>query len=74
MSLARHLQITHPAVTHWIAAGRVPVDRVPTILRLALEHGVELSAEDICPDVDWDAVRRSATADVIEGEAGADIG
>lgn len=55
-SLARALEITHPAITHWRTKNAVPVDRVPALVRLALDHGVDLRAEDLRDDIDWAAV------------------
>lgn len=36
---------------------RIPVDRVPALLRLAKKRKVSLRAEQLRPDVDWAAVK-----------------
>ena len=54
--VARYFGVRSQAVSLWCAAGQVPLDRVPGLLRLARERGVALSASDLRDDVDWQAV------------------
>jgi len=37
--------------------GRVPVDRVPGVLRLAKKQRTHLRAEQVRPDIDWAALK-----------------
>ena len=55
--VGRHLDIRGQAVSHWMRLDRIPVDRVPALLRLAKKRKVSLRAEQLRPDVDWAAVK-----------------
>lgn len=52
-----HLGIRSQAVNHWMRLDRVPVDRVPALVRLARKRKVSLRAEQLRPDIDWAAVK-----------------
>lgn len=54
--VGRALGIRPQAVSLWARKGAVPLDRVPEVLRLADEIGLRLTARDLRPDFDWDAV------------------
>lgn len=54
--VARQLGVRSQAVSLWCAAGRIPLERVPALLRIASERGVQLRAQDIRSDFDWAAV------------------
>ena len=56
VAVARALGVRSQAVSLWSTSGRVPVDRVPALLRLAQQRGVALTASDLCNDIDWAAV------------------
>ena len=55
--VGRYLGIRGQAVSHWIRLGRVPVDRVPGVLRLAKKQRTQLRAEQVRPDIDWAALK-----------------
>lgn len=54
--VGRHLGVRSQAVSLWGSTGRIPVERVPALLRLAKERGIELTAWDLRNDIDWAAV------------------
>lgn len=54
--MSRALGVRSQAVSLWSTTGRVPVDRVPALLRLAQQQGVHLTAWDLRKDIDWAAV------------------
>jgi len=54
--VARYLGVRSQAVSLWGVTGRVPLDRVPALLRLASERGVALAPEDLRADYDWSVV------------------
>lgn len=54
--VGRRLGVRGQAVSLWCTSGRIPVERVPALLRLAKEMGVELTAWDLRRDIDWAAV------------------
>lgn len=51
--VGRHLNIRPQAVSLWIASDRVPVARVPALVRMAREQGVDLRPEMLRNDIDW---------------------
>ncbi|CAB4145903.1 Putative bacterial antitoxin YdaS [uncultured Caudovirales phage] len=52
--VSQHLGIRSQAVSNW---KRIPLERVPLLLMLAKSMGVEISAEQMRPDVYWTAFR-----------------
>jgi DNA-binding transcriptional regulator YdaS (Cro superfamily) len=56
-AVGRQLGIRSQAVSLWIAKGRIPIQRVPDLLRMADRLHLQLKAAALRPDVDWDAVR-----------------
>lgn len=56
VAVARHLGVRSQAVSLWCSKERIPVERVPALLRLAQERGVQLTAWDLRHDMDWAAV------------------
>lgn len=54
--VGRALGIRPQAVSLWVRKGRVPLDRVPELLALGAERGIELTAATLRADFDWDAV------------------
>lgn len=52
-AIGRRLGIRPQAVSLWIASERVPVARVPALVRMAREQGVELRPEMLRNDIDW---------------------
>lgn len=56
VAVSRVLDVRPQAISQWIRCGRVPVDRVPALLRRARELNVSLKAADLRGDVDWEAV------------------
>jgi DNA-binding transcriptional regulator YdaS (Cro superfamily) len=58
--IARYLQICPQAVSIWIAKGRIPVGRVPSLERLARQQGVEVRAEHMRADIDWAVLRQGS--------------
>lgn len=54
--VGRALGIRSQAVSLWLRRGKIPLDRVPALLQLAGELGLEMTARDIRSDFDWQAV------------------
>jgi hypothetical protein len=52
--VSQHLGIRSQAVSNW---KRIPLDRVPLLLMLAKSMGVDISAEQMRPDVEWAVFR-----------------
>lgn len=55
--MGRLLGIRPQAVSLWVTKTRVPAERVPTLIRLAREQGLNVSPEEFRSDVDWAALR-----------------
>ena len=55
--VGRALGIRSQAVSQWIRSNRIPIRRVPELLRFAERRKVRLSASAMRPDVDWGALR-----------------
>ncbi len=60
--LGRALGIRSQAVSLWATTGRVPLDRVPALLAIAAERGIQLTANQVRGDFDWQAVCGSCEA------------
>ena len=56
-AIGRHLDIRGQAISHWLRKDQVPIDRVPSLLRLAKQKRLRLRADDLRPDIDWEAVK-----------------
>jgi len=56
-AVGRHLGIRGQAVSHWMRKGQVPVDRVPSLVRLSKKLRRGLRADVIRPDIDWAAIK-----------------
>jgi len=52
--VSQHLGIRSQAVANW---KRIPLERVPLLLMLAKSMGVQISAEQMRPDVEWAVFR-----------------
>jgi hypothetical protein len=55
--IGRQLGIRGQAISHWLRKDQVPIDRVPSLLRLAKQKRLRLRADDLRPDIDWAAVK-----------------
>jgi DNA-binding transcriptional regulator YdaS (Cro superfamily) len=55
--VAMQLNIIPQAVSHWVREDKVPPARVPTVVRLGKEIGLEIKPSMLNSDVDWDAIR-----------------
>lgn len=55
-AIARRLGVRSQAVSLWAISDRIPLERVPELLRMAAELGVALNPEDLRADYDWAAV------------------
>ena len=55
-AVGRRLGVRSQAVSQWGMHDRIPLDRVPDLLRMASEQGVDLNPEDLRGDFDWAAV------------------
>lgn len=55
--VGRQLGIRSQAVSLWIRADRIPAGRVPQLERMAREHGTDVRAEDMRPDIEWSVLR-----------------
>lgn len=51
--LGRKLGIRSQAISGWVRRDRIPMDRVPTLLGLAREQGINLTAYELRPDIPW---------------------
>lgn len=56
-AVGKRLNVRSQAVSLWIARGKVPTERVPQLVRMARSVGVPMRAEQIRPDLDWQALR-----------------
>lgn len=54
--VAMQLNIIPQAVSHWVRENKVPPARVPSVIRIGKEIGLEIKASDLNADVDWDAI------------------
>lgn len=52
-----YFQIRPQAVCLWSLRNRIPVERVPALLRLAEERGVQCDLKKLRADVDWEAIK-----------------
>jgi DNA-binding transcriptional regulator YdaS (Cro superfamily) len=55
--VGRALRISSQAVSLWVARGRVPAGRLPSLIRLAKVKGLTVAPESIRSDVDWEALK-----------------
>ena len=55
--VAVQLNIIPQAVSHWVRENKVPPARVPAVIRLGKEIGLEIKPQLLNADVDWDAIR-----------------
>jgi len=56
VSLSLKLGIRSQAVSLWASKGRIPMPRVPQLLRISRAMRLGLRAQDIRPDIDWEAL------------------
>jgi DNA-binding transcriptional regulator YdaS (Cro superfamily) len=54
--VSQRIRIRPQAVSLWVTKGRVPANRVPTVVRLAREAGLTVRPEEIRSDIDWNAL------------------
>lgn len=52
-ALGRLLGIRSQAISGWMRRGRIPMDRVPTLLGIAQAKGIQLTAYELRPDIPW---------------------
>lgn len=45
-------------IEHWVKAGKVPADKAPDVM---IASGIPVDL--LCPDTNWEVVRRSAPAE-----------
>lgn len=65
--LAKELDVTPPAIHHWISGIRpIPAERCPQIER-ATKGAVR--CEDLRPDVDWSVLRGSPPHGTVDSES-----
>lgn len=55
--VGRSLGIRSQAVSQWSVKNRIPVARVPQLLRLSRKKRLGLTAHHMRPDLDWAAVK-----------------
>jgi len=55
--IGRFFNIRPQAVSLWASKERIPVKRLPAMVRMAKELGFELNPEDIRSDIDWAALK-----------------
>ena len=56
-----YLGINSQAVSHWSSKNRIPVARVPELMRLCNKLGVRVTPKQMRPDIDWYGMIRDAT-------------
>lgn len=54
--VSQRIQVRPQAISLWMAKDRVPANRVPTVIRLAREAGLQVRPEEIRSDIDWAAL------------------
>ena len=47
------LGINSQAVSHWSSKDRIPVARVPELMRLCNSLGIRITPKQMRPDIDW---------------------
>ena len=57
VSLSIKLGIRSQAVSLWASKDRIPMARVPELVRISRLLRLGLRAEDMRPDIDWDALK-----------------
>ena len=57
VNLASYLGIRSQAVSLWASKDRIPMARVPELVRVSRLLRLGLRAEDMRPDVDWAALK-----------------
>jgi DNA-binding transcriptional regulator YdaS (Cro superfamily) len=57
VNLANYLGIRSQAVSLWASKDRIPMARVPELVRVSRLLRLGLRAEDMRPDIDWDALK-----------------
>ncbi len=57
VALAHHLGIRSQAVSLWGSKGRIPMARVPELVRISRLLKLGFRAEDLRPDIDWAALK-----------------
>jgi DNA-binding transcriptional regulator YdaS (Cro superfamily) len=55
--VGKRLGVRPQAVSQWVKSGRVPVERVPGLVRLAKDQGKAYGPELFRSDLDWSALR-----------------
>lgn len=55
--IGRHLGIATQAVSLWVSKGKIPVARVPAMVRMAKDKGLNFGPETFCPGLDWPALQ-----------------
>lgn len=55
--VAMQLNIIPQAVSHWVREDKVPAARVPSVIRIGKEIGLDIAPHMLNKDVDWDAIR-----------------
>jgi DNA-binding transcriptional regulator YdaS (Cro superfamily) len=54
--IGRRLGVKPQAVSGWKSRG-IPMDRIPSLLRMAKEKGLNIGPEALRPDLDWSGFR-----------------
>ena len=54
--IGRRLGVKPQAVSGWKSRG-IPMDRIPSLLRMAKENGLNIGPEALRPDLDWSGFR-----------------
>jgi DNA-binding transcriptional regulator YdaS (Cro superfamily) len=57
VNLAHYLGIRSQAVSLWASKDRIPMARVPELVRVSRLLRLGLRAEDLRPDIDWAALK-----------------
>lgn len=55
-AVSRQLGVRSQAISLWSIKNQIPLERVPALLQVARDRGVVLSAADLRPDYQWQAV------------------
>lgn len=57
--IGKALGIRPQAVSLWMIRNQIPFERIPSLISIGRNHGIQLTPEDLCSDVNWDALNNN---------------
>lgn len=57
VKVGKALGIRSQAISHWMAKNCIPVERLPTLIRMAKEKGIPVDPKELRSDIDWEALK-----------------